>query len=262
LRQTAWSSNPDERMVKFPRIRAKPIARIPAQSQAHNLSVGVLLYAYGVLLGAAYLFAFWRVFGFNIFPLLSLADYLTLPLDRVVVLVSVPALSLLLLIADKKTYQSRELSWLVVGVLAIYAVWFVTEYHTAFEWFLAASFSFRNEQSVLVIAALVFAVAVLTGYLAWISDRDATRQTIALILMQLALVIISGYSDGKAVFNGSDKVHFLGNKDLCEQGGVRDWIYLGTFGGRTIFMNSIDKRLCVRHEKDFLLEARAIRDSH
>lgn len=248
-------------MFKNPRIKPTPIAPAPAQSKGNNLNIGVLLYAYGVLLGAAYLFAFWRVFGFNIFPLLSLVDYLTLPLDRVVVLVSVPALSLLLLIEGKKTYQNKRLRWLVVGVFTLYAIWFIAECHTAFEWFLAASFSFRNEPSVLILALLVFANALLMGYLSWINDRDAARQTTALILMQVALVMISGYSDGKAVFNGTDKVHFLGNKDLCEPGGVRDWIYLGTFGNRTVFMNSIDKRLCIRHEKDFLLESRAIRES-
>ena len=51
-----------------------------------QLSHGLLLYGYAIALGAAYIFAFWRPLGFNIFPYLGAIDLLTAPLNRLLAL--------------------------------------------------------------------------------------------------------------------------------------------------------------------------------
>jgi len=42
-----------------------------------KLNSSIVAYSYSVVLGASYIFAFWRPIGFNIFPYLSLKDFLT-----------------------------------------------------------------------------------------------------------------------------------------------------------------------------------------
>lgn len=66
----------------------------------------------------------------------------------------------------------------------------------------------------------------------------------------------AGYSDGKAVFHGAERVYFLDNKELCDASGVRDWVFLGRFTEHTFFMNTVDKRLCLTAEKNFKLVSR------
>lgn len=56
----------------------------------NKLGVGVLAYSYGVLLCAAYVLAFWRPLGFEVFSYLSLSDYISAPLGRLSILISVP----------------------------------------------------------------------------------------------------------------------------------------------------------------------------
>lgn len=43
----------------------------------------------------------------------------------------------------------------------------------------------------------------------------------------MGAVLAIGYSNGKTVFNGAEEVHFLDNRELCEEEGNAQWVFLG-----------------------------------
>jgi hypothetical protein len=225
-----------------------------------KLGVGVLLYAYAVFLGASYLFGFWRPFGFNVFPYLGIQDYVSAPLNRVLVLVATPLVFAALVFGSRPSELgtlSRNVSWYLI---ALYGVAFVKEFYQATSRYVAIDFHFANETSVLAIAGLLFGAGVCLAYYAHRALAELPVQIAALVLVQSSVSMAAGYSDGKAIYNGAAEVHFLGNKELCEPGGIRDWVFLGTFGGQTFFMNTIDKRLCLTDQKNIRLVHRQVKE--
>jgi hypothetical protein len=225
-----------------------------------KLGTGVLLYAYAVLLGASYLFAFWRPFGFNVFPYLGLQDYVSAPLNRVLVLVATPLVFAAVMFGRRPSELgslSRDISWYLV---ALYGVAFVKEFYQAVSRYVAIDFHFANETSVLAIAALLFGAGVCLAYYSHRALAEMPVQIAALVLVQSSVSMAAGYSDGKVIYNGAAQVHFLGNKELCEPGGIRDWVFLGRFGGQTFFMNTIDKRLCLTDQKNIRLISRQVKE--
>lgn len=241
------------------RLRPQRKKIIPFEIGLDKLGIGIILYAYAVLLGACYIFSFWRPFGFNIFPYLGLQDYISTPLNRVVVIVAVPVIvAAICLMAQER---GRESMRNVMRVLVLfYAISFVIDFYKSVSAYLDLDFHFENETSLLVIAFLMFfGSIVLSIYRARLLP-ELTAQFFALVLAQSAASMAAGYSDGKGVYNGKLQVHFLENKDLCEKGGVRDWVFLGAFGDQTFFMNTIDKRLCLTDEKKIRLISRKVRE--
>lgn len=225
-----------------------------------KLGLGVLLYAYAILLGACYLFAFWRPIGFNVFPYMGLQDYISAPLNRVAVLVAPP---LILAAAFLGRYRMKE-SWLgpyaATYLVFLYSVAFLQQFYQAVSRYQAVSFHFQNEPSVLAIAALLFFAGAGLAIYSYRAVAGLRGQIAALILVQCAVSMAAGYSDGKTVYNGAEQVYFLENKELCESGGVRDWVLLGAFGSQTFFMNSIDKRLCLTDQKNLRLISRKVKE--
>jgi hypothetical protein len=232
----------------------------PVASGMDKLGLGVMLYAYAVLLGAAYLFAFWRPIGFNIFPYLSLQDYVSAPLNRVVVLVSMPVLFALILFGRRDELDQQSSRIICLYLVAVYAVGSLSQMREAVSRYLQFPFRFDNELTVLVIAAFLFLGSIGTGIHIYRSASTIYSQVLALVLVQVSIAVAAGYSDGKAVYNGAANVFFLDNKDLCEPGGMRDWVYLGKFTDHTLFMNTIDKRLCLTEQKNLKLVSRKLKE--
>lgn len=221
-----------------------------------KLGIGVLLYAYAVLLGACYLFAFWRPIGFNIFPYLALQDFVTAPLNRVSVLVATPIVFALITLSIRRAHPSNIKSDIFFYLLFLYVFAFLKDLYEAIFRYVTVDFHYTNELNVLVYAVLLFCAGISATYYAYQSLPALRIQIAALVLVQSSVTMVAGYSDGKAVYNGAAEVHFLGNKELCEPGGLRDWVLLGSFGGQTFFMNTIDKRLCLTTEKNIKLVSR------
>ncbi|MGB1562851.1 MAG: hypothetical protein ACPHN2_15240 [Sinimarinibacterium flocculans] len=221
-----------------------------------KLGLGVLLYAYAMLLGATYLFGYWRAFGFDVFPYVSSIDYISAPLNRLLVLVSGPILFALVLFSQADRAASKFVVRLSLYLIFLYALSFAIDFYQAASRFVLSDFHYENEKSVLVISVILFAASCGFTYRLIRHESNVLTCATALILVQLGGSLSAGYSDGKAIFSGAANVFFLDNRDLCESGGVRDWVYLGRFSSKTFFMNTIDKRLCVTDTGSFNLKSR------
>ena len=69
-----------------------------------------------------------------------------------------------------------------------------------------------------------------------------------------------GYVDGKQHFIGADRVFFLENREICEKNEQYEWVLLGKFSKASIFMNTIDKRLCLTDEGKYRLISRSVQE--
>ena len=231
-----------------------------APSGLDKLGLGALLYAYAVLLGAAYLFGFWRTIGFDVFPYLSLQNYVSAPLNRVIVLVASPLVLASLVFGRTEVSGDANVRDISLYLVALYCLAFVRQQFQAISSYVQYEFHFDNERSVLTIATFLFFAALGVSYRIFRSSSTMQLKVFALVLVQAAVSMSAGYSDGKAIYNGAAEVYFLGNKELCEPGGVRDWVYLGKFGEQAFFMNTIDKRLCITGEKGYKLVSRKFKE--
>lgn len=221
-----------------------------------KLGLGVLLYAYATLLGATYIFGYWRAIGFDVFPYASSIDYISAPLNRLLVLVSAPILFSLVLFSQSNRKDSNFIARVSGYLILLYSIGFGYEYCRAAMGFLENDFHYENEKSVLVLALVLFAAGIGIAYRIYKHDKSIFTCAAALVLMQLAGTVSAGYRDGKAVFNGAANVFFLDNKEICEPNGVRDWVYLGRFSTKSFFMNTIDKRLCITDVGSYKLMSR------
>ncbi|WP_150302906.1 hypothetical protein [Pseudomonas saliphila] len=221
-----------------------------------KLGLGVLIYAYAMLLGSAYIFGYWRVFGFDVFPYASSIDYISAPLDRLLILISAPLLFSLVLFSQSDHTDSELLKNLSAYLILLYSIAFGIAYYQAISRFIRSDFHYEDENSVLALAAALFFAGCCFTYRIFKHEKSALICSSALILMQLAGTVAAGYSDGKAIFNGAANTFFLENKNLCEPEGARDWVYLGKFSSRVFFMNTIDKRLCITVADSFSLTPR------
>lgn len=225
-------------------------------SLTDRLGAGVLLYAYATLLGATYIFSYWRSIGFDVFPYASAIDYVSAPLNRVLVLISVPAIISLLLLYNSERNNLRLLRNASLLLTAFYAIGFAHEYYLTIRLFTQFDFYYRNEQSVLAIAGILFAASATLAYRAYFYDKSLISSAAALILMQLAVTISAGYRDGKVIFNGADNVFLLSNKEICDPDDPRDWVYLGRYSSKSFFLNTIDKRICITEADSIKLISR------
>lgn len=237
----------------------------PPQTRTSNfyldtdkLGLGVLLYAYATLLGATYIFGYWRAIGFDVFPYASPIDYISAPLDRLLVLVSAPILFSFVVFGQSDRKDNSLFLKISTYLILLYSLVFVFEYYRAVTNFFQSEFHFENEKSVLTLAIVLFAAGGGLTYRIRKYHRSVLTCALALVLIQLAGTISAGYQDGKGIFNGATHVYFLDNKDLCEQEGVgiREWVYLGKFSTRTFFLNTIDKRLCITEVGSYKLSSR------
>lgn len=234
--------------------------RAPADLGLEKIGLGVFLYAYAVFLGACYLFAFWRPIGFNIFPYLSIQDYLSAPLNRIAVLIAIPLIFAATFLSGARNGQIRFKGYILIYLIFLYTFVFVSDFYQATSLFLDVNFYFENEKSVLLIAALLFTIGAGLAIYSFRALPWLPLQITALVLVQAAVSMIAGYKDGKTVYNGAQQVYFLENKEVCEKDGVRDWLHLGTFSSQTFFMNTIDKRLCITDQKNLLLVSRKVKE--
>lgn len=225
-----------------------------------KLGLGALLYAYAVLLGAAYIFGFWRTIGFDVFPYLSLQNYVSAPLNRIIVLVASPLVLAAIVFGRSDVSDNSGARDISLYLVALYCLAFAHQQFQAVSRYVQYDFYFDNERSVLTIATFLFLASLAVSYRIFRSTSTMQLKVFALILVQTAVSMSAGYSDGKAIYNGAAQVYFLGNKELCEPGGVRDWVYLGMFGDQAFFMNTIDKRLCITAEKGYKLVSRKFKE--
>jgi hypothetical protein len=234
---------------------------LPTSYGLDKLGLGALLYAYAILLGATYLFGFWRTIGFDIFPYVSLQNYVSAPLNRIIVLVAAPLLFAVVVFAKSEMSEARNARHLSLYLTFLYCIAFALQQYQAVSRYIQHDFHFENELNVLVIAMLLFSVALVLCYRIYRSPSTIYLRIFALVIVQTAVALAAGYSDGKAIYNGAVQTHFLANKELCEPAGVRDWVYLGKFSDQTFFMNTIDKHLCITGEKNFKLVSRKIKEN-
>lgn len=230
----------------------------PATLVLEKAGLGAILLAYAVLLGATYLFAFWRTMGFDIFPYLSIQNYVTAPLNRVSVLLAVPVLFAVIGFGSTATSENSHLRYMSLYLIALYCIAFVFQQFQAVSRYLQHDFHFDNEFNVLVLATLLFGGSLALSFRVYRTPSSVHLKVAALVLVQAAVAAAAGYSDGKTIYNGAEQTFFLANREACEAGGVRDWVYLGKYSDQTFFLNTIDKRICIASTKDFKLVSRKL----
>jgi hypothetical protein len=229
--------------------------------ESMKIRAGLLLYGYAIALGATYLFSLWRPLGFNAFPYLSAIDLLTVPFNRLSVLLA-PILLLAAmplgehLVGDDKR-RDKLLRVLLILSLALAALDYV---HSLLA-IIGHGAEFRNEKSVFAILALFFMIAV--GYCVryFRSTGRIIHATACIVLCQLILVSSNGYRDGKFLHIGAGDVHFLQQKELCAPPDYGQWVYIDKYGQNAFFINTADKRLCILDSLRFNLVERRVAES-
>ncbi len=223
---------------------------------AEKLSGGLLIYFYAIALGIAYIFAFWRPIGFNIFSYLTPTDILLSPLNR---LLGISITLFLVLILNAELGSKKNIKLPFYGFLSLVVsiyMFFVIEFINSVILFRKFGFFFWNESSILYFCGLFILISVALTTRSFFNRTDTLAQVLAVALAHIALSMTAGYSDGKTIFNGAANVHFLEQKELCENGGVRDWVYLEKFGENVFFLNTIEKKLCILDKIKFNLISR------
>jgi hypothetical protein len=233
--------------------------RTPQLAKWEPLGVGVLLYAYGVFLGASYLLSYWRPFGFDIFPYVTAQLLITLPLNRLSVLFAPLVLIGLVLLLNWGT--RRRAPRLALAAVLVAHTWLViANYIDAARIVQLTGTPYENEKSILALVPSLTVIAVFFAVQGMRQARGRRFEIAAVVLLQLAAALAAGYADGKATYVGSEKTFFLENSKLCEPKPVRDWVYLGRYGTHTLFMNTIEKRICVLNNAQFTLIPRSLAD--
>lgn len=225
-----------------------------------KLGFGVLLYAYAVFLGACYLFGFWRPIGFNAFPYIGLQDYVSAPLNRLSVLLATPLLASVVVFGSNALKVGGQKLNVLAFLAAMYSVIFAKDMLRAVTLFISIKFHYLSEVNVLISAILLFSAGLSIAIYSFRHNSSITIQLVGLTLIQSAVSMMAGYSDGKIIFSGAANVQFLGNKELCDAKDLRDWVYLDSYADRTFFMNTIDKRLCITANKNLQLISREMRE--
>lgn len=223
-----------------------------------KLSGSLLLYGYAVALGATYLFSQWRPLGFNIFPYLSAIDLLTVPFNRLSVLLA-PILLLAVLpigehLVGDRTRRDKLLRVVLLLSLSLAAL----DYIQSLLVIVHQGATFENEKTIFVVLALFFLMAVGFCIRFFRSTGTPLHAAACIVLCQLVLVSSNGYRDGKFLYIGAMPAHFLQQKELCSPPDYGQWVYLDKYGQNAFFMNTVDKRLCVLDTLRFNLVDRRI----
>lgn len=163
----------------------------------------------------------------------------------------------------RRTWKQKNIKLPFYGfvslVLIIY-IFFIQEFIKSVSLFRELGFFFLNEKSILYFCCLFIFISVALTIRSFFNRTDILAQVLAVALAHIALSMSAGYSDGKTIFNGAANVHFLEQKELCENGGVRDWVYLEKFGENAFFLNTIEKRICILNEIKFNLFSRKYKE--
>lgn len=168
--------------------------------QKHRLSTGIWLYGYAVALGVVYVFAFSRPFGFNLFEFFSLQDYLSVPLNRTVIIVALPVL-IATAFFNKLAATQKGLEKIGFWVLMLaYGIGFVSDARRAVDAYLSVGFHFRNEINVIVLMCVALVISVLVAVRANRDAQPLVTQLAALLLIQIAVISAAGYADGKSIY--------------------------------------------------------------
>ena len=223
-------------------------------------TAGVAVYAYAVVLGAAYLFSFWRPFGLSIFPFLSATDFITIPLNRISMLV-VPFLLGVALYAgaflERDAKPHIALLYLLVGLSILSSVQDLIRAISAIRNFGAV---YENEKTIFVVIFLLYFVAISLVFWIHHGKRKIVYTALSIMLSQLAVVVAAGYADGKTLYNGADPAYFLQQRELCAPPNYGNWVYLGKGGETVFFMNTKDKSICILDSLRFNLVSRRVVD--
>lgn len=225
-----------------------------------KISGGLLLYAYAVALGTAYIFSVWRPLGFNIFPYMSAVDLLTVPFNRLSILLAPILLITALPIGEHLVGDTaRRDKLLRVAVLLSLAL-AVLDYVQSLLVIASHHAAFQNEKSMFVVMALFFLMAI--GFCIRFFRQSGTplHAAASIVLSQIVLVSSNGYRDGKYLYLGAMPAHYLQQKELCAPPSYGQWVYLDKYGQNAFFMNTTDKRLCILDAIRFNLIDRRVAD--
>lgn len=221
-----------------------------------KLSVSIWATIYVFALSGLYSFAFWRPFGLQPFTFYAVQDVVTFGLGRTAYLAVTPVI--LAVAAWGMFYWGALASakWLRVLMAGSVGGIFAKQFIDSIEIYDAHTFHFGNELSIIVVAGILFAGALALFVRAAWHRQAAHFQILALAAVQGATMLAAGYSDGKGIYEGAPTVFFLENRALCDGYSPREWLHVATLGERSIFMNTIDKRICFTNETDFVLVSR------
>lgn len=220
----------------------------------NNVGVGVAIYAYAVMLGAAYLLAFWRPFGFNVFSYLSLSDYVASSFSRLIIVLIAPLFGFLFLFRDS-FWIKENFKYFSIAIILLHFYGSAVNLYDSFELYRKFEFSYSNELS-LIIFSLILCIFSAFFFLFNVRKIEYYSFVTVIVFLQISSLLSIGYKDGKQIYNGADRVMYLDNIDLCEKNGVRDWVYLAHYSGKSFFMNTIEKRICILNDKEFVLRPR------
>jgi len=221
-----------------------------------KLGVPIWATIYAFALSGLYSFAFWRPFGLQPFTFYAVQDVVTFGLGRTAYLAVAP---LITAIAGWGLFYWGVLAsaiWLRVLMACLLGGIFANQFIDAIDTYKAYSFHFSNELSIPVVAGVLFVGAIALFVRAYWHKQAAYAQVLALAAVQGATMLAAGYSDGKQIYEGTDTVFFLENRGLCDGYSPRDWVHVATLDERSIFLNTIDKRICFTNETDFVLVSR------
>jgi hypothetical protein len=223
-----------------------------------KISGGLLLYGYAVALGATYLFSLWRPLGFNIFPYMSATDLLTVPFNRLSVLLA-PILLLAALplgehLVGDKIRRDKLLRVVVSLSLSLAAL----DYAQSLLIIARQGAVFENEKSIFVVLALFLMMAVAFCLRFFRSAGAPMHAAACIVLCQLVLASTNGYKDGKFLYYGAMPARYLQQKEMCSPPNYGQWVYLDKYGENVFFMNTLDKRLCVLDTLRFNLVDRRV----
>lgn len=194
-----------------------------------KVGASTIIVAYAMLLGTAYLFSFWRPIGFDIFPYLSLSNYISLALNRIV-FISILPLIIVTIIFSKPTILSNN-PWRDISLYLtiLFCVGFLAQLLEAIALFREHKFHYKNEIGILVMAFGFFLASITNSYVTYKQGSSNTLKIFSIVFAQISCIIAAGYCDGKTIFNGANNIFYLKNTELCEQNSKSYWIYLGKF---------------------------------
>lgn len=221
-------------------------------SSKNGLSVSLIFYSYFVFLGAIYVWAFWQPFGFSVFSFFALQDFVKNPLDRLVVLILIPAIvASILLINNKPTDSSFKIFYF--GSLCFYFYFAFFTIFRIFEINGKLKFDFPSEKLSLCLSiSLVFWALVLIPK-NWGVNFSKKKFLISILLIQFSTILSSGQFEGKRIYNLVGSLYYLKDNEICYSDPLGRWVFVSVFSDKSIFLNSSDKSLCFVSGKDFQL---------
>ncbi|MFZ7320895.1 hypothetical protein [Comamonas jiangduensis] len=223
-------------------------------TSSSGIGVAALIYAYAVLHGTAYLLGFWGQMNFNIFPYLSLSDFVKATVPNIFFLWLSPVFSMIAWfdVKEEKNKNYRNIAFAAIGTLLLIALYRGINIIDLIKNTTQTEFVGKIEVDVISTMALLV-VGIIFFAFKNISKKDLIYFGFIIFSLQLLCVVMGGYIDGRNTYNGMPGVKYLDEKNLCSSKESDKWIYAGYFSEKVLFINKYTKILCVRKSENYKL---------